>query len=112
MLQHLVRRTKSTAATDIRRDTGVLLFDRERILTHRRPPDILQRTTSKAMNALDLIGSNDAVGKRRTLLELEDSVRVSTFAIRARDPAVVHYHATVERLSCANGLNSAEGRRS
>lgn len=110
MLQHLILRLKRTTTGDSSSFPILLLLDRKRILTHRTPPHIRQRTGPKAMHALDLVRPDNHVGQRAAVLDLEHGVAVVAFILaRAGLATVVHDHAAVEGVAGRDGLDGVEG---
>jgi hypothetical protein len=109
VLQNLVLSTERTTALDGGGLAVRLFLDRECILAHSRPPDIRQGARALAVDTFDLVGSDDAVGKRGAVLKHEDRITVPSFFLAgAAHATIVHDHAAVERLSRRNSLDSAK----
>lgn len=61
------------------------------------------------MNTLDLVLSNNHIGKSGTILKDEDGIRVTTLGLAsARDTTVVGLVATVKGLTLGNDLSLGE----
>ena len=111
VLDNLVVGTVGTTTDDVGCVTIVLLLDRKGVLADSAPPDVGDGAGTLAVNTLDLVGSNDDVGQRAALLDLENGVRVATFILaRAVNTTVVHVHSTVERLARGDRVDVSEHR--
>lgn len=74
VLKNFVSCTEGTTALDGGGSAGRLLFDGESILADLRPPDVGQGTASEAVNALNLVGTDDDVAEGSSFFEVEDSI--------------------------------------
>lgn len=89
-----------------------MLLDGKGILADRRPPDVLKGASTPAMDTLDLVGANDDVLERTTVLDLEHSVRVTAFRLAGtRDTAVVRLVATIKGLARSDSVDLFQDRR-
>lgn len=89
--------------------SGILGLDGEGVLADGGPPDVVESAATVAVDALNLVGSDNDVGELGALLEDEDGVRVTALGLTsAGDTAVESLHATIEGGAGGDGLGSLE----
>jgi hypothetical protein len=111
VLNNLIRSAKSSTALDRCGSASGLDLDGESVFADCGPLDVGECAGTLAVDTLDLVGAGDDVGEGVTFFDVEDCVGVAAFRLAcARDPAVEHDHAAVERPASCDGLSGDESR--
>ena len=106
MLDNFIGSLISTATNNVGSSTTL---DRDSILTNILKPDKLKVTSTKTVNTLLLVRTDDNVTKSSSVFENEHSVLLATFALAgALDAAVVANPLGVEDLALLEVLGGAE----
>lgn len=106
MLDNFIGSLISTATNNVGSSTTL---DRDSILTNILKPDKLKVTSTKTVNTLLLVRTDDNVTKSSSVFENEHSVLLAAFALAgALDAAVVANPLCVEDLALLEVLRGAE----
>lgn len=107
-LDHLVLGALSTTADDV--VWTAALLQRKCVLTDLLPPDVFNSACTETVHTLNLVGTDDGIAKGSTLVDDEDSVRLTTLVLAGTfNTTTEGLQLTIVSLARANLVRLVEG---
>lgn len=92
VLQNFVLGSECSTTRNLGGFASCLFLDGERIFAYSTPPDVSERAAAKAVNALDLVGANNHVGKTGLVKQSAQLLRSVTILTRVESRRICSPH--------------------